>query len=304
MQRKYKAGLITKEEWNVIEQKWKEFEQRWDLLPINTSNYSKPEDNIEQLDDYDEEQQALLKWLYVPRKNSNTANNTKDTSVITYDDDKKLAKKISKWRKEEELKRKEEEQKSKVLSEDDEMRRRRRVANNKWEWLSNYKLPKRTSKVITLRHDDEDIAHTACFFRLNSKKRIRLFLYFESLKWDKDAILSKLEKNKLGIYVLINNKNNKFYIGSSANLPQRMKYYMRLDIKKTFKEDNLRTIEKAITKHGLENFSLGIIWWQDHYWFRKSDNWKKKVLDAEQEAIDGYHPHYNDVKASRIPLED
>jgi hypothetical protein len=80
-------------------------------------------------------------------------------------------------------------------------------------------------------------------------------LYFKNVKEEKKDIYPKLRK-KSGIYALINNITNEFYIGSSINLTKRMvSYYYYTN---SHKPSNL-VIIRAMKKYGTEYFSLGIL---------------------------------------------
>jgi GIY-YIG catalytic domain len=288
MQKKHRSGFLSEEEWKVIDKQWDDFSYRWNQIPVEDSKMDlKIEDDIESIDQFDPNIQSILKFMKPKKKNLPDKSNKKDITV--YDDDKKQAKEISKSRKEQEL----------------NLKYPNGYYNkySKLRWLQDYKLPKATGRIISTRHDDIHRSDTACYFRRNHKFKIALLVYFKSLIEDRNEILDILDR-EVGIYLLINNVNNKIYIGSSSNLPQRMKYYMSLSIKNSFKTDNERPIVKAINKYGLENFSLGILLMDSQYvWFQK-DNWKKVLLDWEQEFINCYHPEYNDIKALKIPLED
>lgn len=98
---------------------------------------------------------------------------------------------------------------------------------------------------------------------------------------DKPKIITSYSKDKVkGIYLLFNKCNNKFYIGSSINLNQRLKtYYYPSKLK-----DN-RLISKSIIKYGHANFSLYIL---EIY---KDD--VIEILEREQYYINLYKPEYN-----------
>ena len=105
--------------------------------------------------------------------------------------------------------------------------------------------------------------------------------YFHNVKESKKDIYKKLRK-KAGVYVFINNLNNKIYVGSSVNLTSRMAnyyYYYKSDKSPQF------FIIRAMKKYGLENFSLGIL--------EICDKNPKTCLDLEQKWIDCFKPDYN-----------
>jgi group I intron endonuclease len=76
---------------------------------------------------------------------------------------------------------------------------------------------------------------------------------------EKDRILSE-NKDKSGIYIWINNINNKFYIGSSKNLGDkgsgRLNRYYRPSY---LINEEKSLIKDAIKKYGYGNFSVGIL---------------------------------------------
>ena len=105
--------------------------------------------------------------------------------------------------------------------------------------------------------------------------------YFNNVQESKKDIYRLLRK-KAGIYVFINNKTNKLYLGSSVNLTRRMAiyyYYYNSD------KPAISVIIRAMKKYGLDNFSLGIK--------EFCDNNPKVCLDLEQKWIDHYKPVYN-----------
>jgi hypothetical protein len=165
--------------------------------------------------------------------------------------------------------------------------------------LSNFKFPK-PSHFIFPTANGADKNWKACDYRVNHKISIPLFLYFEDLLNNKNDIYKRLS-NYAGIYIWFNNNNHKYYIGSSTNLTERMTCYFS-SIKN---KQNKRIIDKAISKHGLDNFSLGIIL---PLQISNLDNQLKDIggklpftlLDLEQKYIDLYKPKYNAIKAKVI----
>lgn len=165
--------------------------------------------------------------------------------------------------------------------------------------LSNFKFPK-PSHFIFPTANGPDKNWKACDYRVNHKTSIPLYLYFEDLFNNKNEIYKRLS-NYAGIYIWFNNKNHKFYIGSSNNLTERMTGYFS-NIKN---KQNRRIIDKAISKHGLNNFSLGIILPLQISSLEKQlkDLGGKHpftLLDLEQQYIDLYKPKYNAIKAKVI----
>ncbi len=94
-------------------------------------------------------------------------------------------------------------------------------------------------------------------------------------------------KNIKGIYLWYNNINNKFYIGSSINLYNRLYTYFSLKIL----SNNNMLIYKALLKYGYENFSLMII-------EIISNNKNINILEREQYYFNLLNPTYNILKNS------
>lgn len=98
---------------------------------------------------------------------------------------------------------------------------------------------------------------------------------------DSRQVLINKYRNIAGIYLLYNNINNKYYIGSSVNLSQRLGtyyYFSRL-------KDN-RYISKSINKYGHNNFSVVIL-------EILNTNLNNNLLKKEQYYIELYKPLLN-----------
>lgn len=78
-----------------------------------------------------------------------------------------------------------------------------------------------------------------------------------NFKQDKATILIQ-EKDKSGVYLLINKINGHCYVGSSINLASRMKNYLSSSFLKSRQNTNI-PIVKALLKYGQSNFKLLII---------------------------------------------
>jgi len=70
--------------------------------------------------------------------------------------------------------------------------------------------------------------------------------------------LWKENKNKAGIYYLINNMNGHDYIGSSVNITNRMQNYLNKSLLIRKKNSNT-PIASALLKYGYDNFSVIIL---------------------------------------------
>jgi len=80
---------------------------------------------------------------------------------------------------------------------------------------------------------------------------------YKSLKNDRVQILRD-QKNKSGVYCLLNNINGHTYVGSSINLDNRMRNYLNNNFLKSKQNSNM-PIVKALLKYGQYNFSLLIL---------------------------------------------
>ena len=91
----------------------------------------------------------------------------------------------------------------------------------------------------------------------DNKKELKAIKTYSSLKEDRINILIE-QKNKSGVYCLINKVNDHIYIGSSINLASRMKNYLNNTFLKNDKNANM-PIVKALLKYDQSNFSLLIL---------------------------------------------
>nr|QJQ35640.1 GIY-YIG endonuclease [Fusarium denticulatum] len=107
---------------------------------------------------------------------------------------------------------------------------------------------------------------------------------YSQFKEDRSSIL-KEQKDKSGIYCLINNINGHSYIGSSINLASRMKNYLNNTFLKSRQNANM-PIVKALLKYGQSNFTLLIVEYVE-----------PKVLTVrETYYITSILPYYNVLK--------
>jgi group I intron endonuclease len=80
---------------------------------------------------------------------------------------------------------------------------------------------------------------------------------YNNLKEDRLAIL-KEQKDKSGVYCLINKINGHYYVGSSINLATRMRNYLNNNFLKSKQNVNM-PIVKALLKYGQSNFTILIL---------------------------------------------
>lgn len=95
----------------------------------------------------------------------------------------------------------------------------------------------------------------------------------------------KENKNKPGIYCLVNVSNGHCYIGSSSNLPNRMRNYLNEGFLKNKKNVNM-PIVNALLKYGSDNFAMLIIEYTD----------LDVIIIRETHWIAKLQPYYNVLK--------
>ena len=93
--------------------------------------------------------------------------------------------------------------------------------------------------------------------REDNIKDLNPLIVYDNLKEDRVKIL-KEQKDKSGVYCLINKVNGHSYVGSSINLTSRMKNYLNNTFLKS-KQNNNIPIVKALLKYDQSNFTLLII---------------------------------------------
>ena len=91
----------------------------------------------------------------------------------------------------------------------------------------------------------------------DKNKKFKPVKVYNNLKEDRVQIL-KDQKDKSGVYCLINNINNHAYVGSSINLASRMKNYLNNTFLKGKQNLNM-PIVKALLKYDQSNFTLLIL---------------------------------------------
>jgi group I intron endonuclease len=117
----------------------------------------------------------------------------------------------------------------------------------------------------------------------NSPSPNNFIMFFTNIETSKTEIYKSL-RNKPGVYMFINNINNETYIGSSINLTKRMTSHFY-----HAKSGNGKSvINRAMFKHKLTNFSLGIL--------EFCTNDTITCITLEQKWIDHYNPSYNILK--------
>lgn len=109
--------------------------------------------------------------------------------------------------------------------------------------------------------------------------------------YEDEVRLKKENKNKGGVYHIINTLNNKSYVGSSANLQRRFREYFNLS-RLTSGVEKDRAISRALIKYGYASFRLEILEYCK----------KEECLSREQYYIDLFKPEYNILLKAGSPL--
>ena len=117
----------------------------------------------------------------------------------------------------------------------------------------------------------------------NTDNLVPLIIY-DNFKENRVNIL-KEQKDKSGIYCLINKNNGHSYIGSSINLASRMRNYLNTTFLKSKQNINM-PIVKALLKYNLYNFKLLILEYVD----------LKNLIIRETYYITYVLPYYNVLK--------
>lgn len=118
----------------------------------------------------------------------------------------------------------------------------------------------------------------------DNTKDLNPLVVYDNFKEDRIHIL-KEQKNRSGIYCLINKINDHSYVGSSINLASRMKNYLNNTFLKSRQNVNM-PIVKALLKYGQSNFTLLIL---EHVE-------PKFLIIRETYFITSVMPYYNVLK--------
>jgi hypothetical protein len=97
------------------------------------------------------------------------------------------------------------------------------------------------------------------------------------------SIIRNKNKNKVGVYRLVNRINNKSFIGYSENLGERLSYYFSISSKLAHKTVKMTPIVKAIQEYGLINFNVEILTYCN----------PSELGDKTVYYVQIYHPEYN-----------
>jgi group I intron endonuclease len=94
-------------------------------------------------------------------------------------------------------------------------------------------------------------------FLLKRVEEIKPIKVYKNFKEEKSQLKTD-QKDKIGIYCLVNLINGNIYIGSSVNIGQRMTNYLNNTFLKNNKNKNMPIIQ-ALLKYGQENFALLVV---------------------------------------------
>lgn len=171
------------------------------------------------------------------------------------------------------------------------------AGNQKISFLVGSPETKRSPLYSNIFTYNEDIVHviknklinkrfhnTSNFYRKDLLKSFIPIKIYNNLKQDRDDII-KGEKDKSGVYCLVNKINNHTYVGSSIHLANRMKNYLNTSFIKSSLNANMPII-KALTKYDHSNFSLWILEYVDI----------KNLTAKETFYITNIMPYYNILK--------
>jgi hypothetical protein len=121
----------------------------------------------------------------------------------------------------------------------------------------------------------------------HTSSKYKFPIVYENSLLNKGKVL-KENKNKSGIYRLVNKINGESYVGSSINLTNRFRRYYNINyLKGKILKDNSR-IYRALLKYNYSNFNLEIL----EYCSNES------LRSREQYYLDSLMPEYNICKTA------
>jgi len=131
--------------------------------------------------------------------------------------------------------------------------------------------------------DYPNMEWSTCFLT-KAVKQIKPLKVYNNFK-EKRLQLIKDQKDKTGVYCLVNLINGNTYVGSSVNLAVRMRNYLNTSFLKNKKNINM-PIVKALLKYGQDNFAVLIVEYVD----------VKNLTLRETHYITKFLPYYNVLK--------
>ena len=105
-----------------------------------------------------------------------------------------------------------------------------------------------------------DIGCSTCFLS-KIVEQIKPIKVYNNFKEDRDQLIRD-QKEKTGVYCLVNLTNGHIYIGSSINLAVRMRNYLNTTFLKNKRNKNMPIIQ-ALLKYGQDNFAVLIVEYVD-----------------------------------------
>ena len=105
-----------------------------------------------------------------------------------------------------------------------------------------------------------DIGSSTCFLS-KIVEQIKPIKVYNNFKEDRDQLMRD-QKEKTGVYCLVNLTNGHIYIGSSINLAVRMRNYLNTTFLKNKRNQNMPIIQ-ALLKYGQDNFAVLIVEYVD-----------------------------------------
>ena len=105
-----------------------------------------------------------------------------------------------------------------------------------------------------------DIGCSTCFLS-KIVEQIKPIKVYNNFKEDRDQLMRD-QKEKTGVYCLVNLTNGHIYIGSSINLAVRMRNYLNTTFLKNKKNKNMPIIQ-ALLKYGQDHFAVLIVEYVD-----------------------------------------
>ncbi|MCZ6919774.1 MAG: GIY-YIG nuclease family protein [Rickettsia endosymbiont of Ixodes persulcatus] len=116
---------------------------------------------------------------------------------------------------------------------------------------------------------------------------LKAVIVYYSLKEDRVNII-KEQRDKSGVYCLINKVNGRSYVGSSINLASRMRNYLNKAFLKSKQNANM-PITRSLLKYDYSNFTLLIL-----------EYVKPEFLTSRETFL--YHPYYTLLQCIKARL--
>ena len=105
-----------------------------------------------------------------------------------------------------------------------------------------------------------DIGCSTCFLS-KVVEQIKPIKVYNNFKEEREQLIRN-QKEKIGVYCLVNLINGHIYVGSSTNLSVRMRNYLNTTFLKNKRNKNMPIIQ-ALLKYGQDNFAVLIVEYVD-----------------------------------------